>query len=457
MSEQWMQANVENFHRSNELFQALITFTADEARRIVEAENGEGFHAWKALVQYYEPATKTLDIHVWTEFLKERSRAKTPAETKKKLLDIEEGISKIRATLSEAPQEKLLIGMVHSVMDHATFNALGKQLLCESMTYAETRDLVVSMCNATVNMHKVEAACVVEEEQNEWIEAVENRTCFYCGKAGHLQSECRLKFKNAASGKGTSKGKAASDNKGSGKGKSKGKDNWAKGNEQGKGKGGFGFYCYSCGGGGHIARNCWNGSQSWNQSTNSCSSTEPDEEGEKEDTGVLSTLKEVAQNEEEKWEVVSHKRKKQSLQPVAHVDGKENRMIELEMAVDSGATESVMPSNVMKHVPLSQNKEKAKTKYEVANGEILTNEGQKDMVVVTAQGKKKKLTMQVVNVNKPLLSVRRAIDGGNRIVFEKGWSYIENVSTGEKTWMEEKGGMFMLKVWVPREGFPGQD
>ncbi len=35
MSEQWMQANVENFHRSNELFQALITFTADEARRIV--------------------------------------------------------------------------------------------------------------------------------------------------------------------------------------------------------------------------------------------------------------------------------------------------------------------------------------------------------------------------------------------------------------------------------------
>ena len=191
MSEQWMRANVESFHRSNELFQALITFTADEARRIVEAENGKGFHAWKALVQYYEPATKTLDIHVWTEFLKERSRAKTPAETKKKLLDIEEGISKIRATLSDAPQEKLLIGMVHSVMDHATFNALGKQLLCESMTYAETRDLVVSMCNATANMHKVEAACVVEAEQNEWIEAVENRTCFYCGKAGHLQSECR--------------------------------------------------------------------------------------------------------------------------------------------------------------------------------------------------------------------------------------------------------------------------
>ncbi len=77
------------------------------------------------------------------------------------------------------------------------------------------------------------------------------------------------------------------------------------------------------------------------------------------------------------------------------------------------------------------------------------------MVVVTKQGRKNKLTMQVVNVNKPLLSVRRAIDGGNRVVFEKGWSYIESLSTGEKTWMEEKGGMFMLKVWVPNEDFLG--
>ena len=79
------------------------------------------------------------------------------------------------------------------------------------------------------------------------------------------------------------------------------------------------------------------------------------------------------------------------------------------------------------------------------------------MVVVTEEGKRKKLTMQVVNVNKPLLSVQRAIDGGNRVVFEKGWSYIENVKSGEKTWLEEKGGMFMLKVWVPGEGFAGQE
>ncbi len=42
---------------------------------------------------------------------------------------------------------------------------------------------------------------------------------------------------------------------------------------------------------------------------------------------------------------------------------------------------------------------------------MLSNEGQKEMVVVTEEGTNKKLTMQVVNVNKPLLSVRRAIDG----------------------------------------------
>ncbi len=73
-----------------------------------QLKNATTWKNWKALVQYYEPATKTLDIHVWAEFLKERSRAKTPAETKKKLLDIEEGISKIKATLSDAPRWKLL-------------------------------------------------------------------------------------------------------------------------------------------------------------------------------------------------------------------------------------------------------------------------------------------------------------------------------------------------------------
>ena len=183
----WLTLNVKFAHRTTELYQALVTFTSDEAKRIVEAENGNGFQAWKALVQFYEPATKTLDINVWSEFLKERSREKSPAETKKKLLDIEEGISKIKAALSDAPQEKLLIGMMHSVMDHATFNALGRQLLCESMTYAETRDLVVSMCNATASMHKAEIAYVCEEEESEYIEAVETRTCFHCGKTGHLQ------------------------------------------------------------------------------------------------------------------------------------------------------------------------------------------------------------------------------------------------------------------------------
>ena len=60
--------------------------------------------------------------------------------------------------------------------------------------------------------------------------------------------------------------------------------------------------------------------------------------------------------------------------------------------------------------------------------------------------------MQVCDVNKPLLRVRRVIQAGNRVVFEQNGGWIEDVQTGEKLWMKEKDGMYLLKLWVKRGG-----
>ena len=41
----------------------------------------------------------------------------------------------------------------------------------------------------------------------------------------------------------------------------------------------------------------------------------------------------------------------------------------------------------------------------------------------------------------------------HRAVFDDAGSYLEDKSTGERLWMKEKNGMYMLQLWVKREGF----
>ena len=42
----------------------------------------------------------------------------------------------------------------------------------------------------------------------------------------------------------------------------------------------------------------------------------------------------------------------------------------------------------------------------------------------------------------------KATAAGNRVIFDSDGSYIENKASGEKTWLKEKGGMYVLRLWV---------
>ena len=63
------------------------------------------------------------------------------------------------------------------------------------------------------------------------------------------------------------------------------------------------------------------------------------------------------------------------------------------------------------------------------------------------------MVIQVCEVNQGLLSVSKATATGNRVVFDSAGSYIENKSSGERSWLQEKNGMYMLRLWVKKEGF----
>ena len=62
------------------------------------------------------------------------------------------------------------------------------------------------------------------------------------------------------------------------------------------------------------------------------------------------------------------------------------------------------------------------------------------------------MKVQICDVNKNLLSVRRVTQAGNRVVLEEDGGYIEDKATGEKTWLKEQNGMYVLKLWVKKGG-----
>ena len=56
----------------------------------------------------------------------------------------------------------------------------------------------------------------------------------------------------------------------------------------------------------------------------------------------------------------------------------------------------------------------------------------------------------VTDVDDALLSVSKVVQKGNKVVFDNSGSYIEHKTTGEVTPLKEVGGLYKLKVWVPK-------
>ena len=65
------------------------------------------------------------------------------------------------------------------------------------------------------------------------------------------------------------------------------------------------------------------------------------------------------------------------------------------------------------------------------------------------------MRMQVVEVSRPLASVKRICEAGRTVVFDEGGSYMYNKITHEVNFFREDGGNYMLDVWIPSN--EGQD
>ena len=58
------------------------------------------------------------------------------------------------------------------------------------------------------------------------------------------------------------------------------------------------------------------------------------------------------------------------------------------------------------------------------------------------------ITAQMCSVQQGLLSVKRMVGAGHRVVFEPEGSYVEDVATYERMNLKERNGMYFLSFWI---------
>ena len=115
------------------------------------------------------------------------------------------------------------------------------------------------------------------------------------------------------------------------------------------------------------------------------------------------------------------------------------------MAVDSGASESVVSEDMLTGVETVEGYAKKKgIQYEVADGTLIPNLGEKKFVAVSDAGVTRQMKAQVCEVNKALLSVHRCVQAGSRVVFAASGSYVQDETSGETMPLTEKGGMYCI-------------
>ena len=50
------------------------------------------------------------------------------------------------------------------------------------------------------------------------------------------------------------------------------------------------------------------------------------------------------------------------------------------------------------------------------------------------------------------MSAHKLVKAGHKVVFDEPGAYIEHKATRERIWLQESGGMYMLKLWVRASG-----
>ena len=129
--------------------------------------------------------------------------------------------------------------------------------------------------------------------------------------------------------------------------------------------------------------------------------------------------------------------------------------VEIEITVDSGACETVMPPGLCTGISISQSSCSHGAEYEVANGETIPNLGERRCHMMTlGSNAAKKIVFQVADVHKPLLSISRCADMGFRCHLGKEGGFMEDTVTGEQIPLHRRDNLYVMRAWVRTDPSP---
>ena len=121
----------------------------------------------------------------------------------------------------------------------------------------------------------------------------------------------------------------------------------------------------------------------------------------------------------------------------------------VEVMIDSGAADSVMPAGLLGSYPILEGlAAKSGVKYQSADGSTMPNLGEQKVAFVTSEGHSCNLTFQVADVHKPLIAATQLTAAGNEVRLYKNGGRVINPKTGKEISFGRKNGVYVLNIWV---------
>ena len=128
------------------------------------------------------------------------------------------------------------------------------------------------------------------------------------------------------------------------------------------------------------------------------------------------------------------------------------------MTVDSGACDTVMPLSMCEGIDVIPSLASLRgMNYEVANGQLIPNLGERRCEMITPGSKRhKSITFQVADVHKPLLSVSSVASMGYECILNKDGGWLINRAAHEAIPLQRKGNMYVFTCWLRKSPFGRQ-
>ena len=119
--------------------------------------------------------------------------------------------------------------------------------------------------------------------------------------------------------------------------------------------------------------------------------------------------------------------------------------------VDSGAEDTVVPPHVLPGAVQPSPMSRAGLTYRSASGDPIRNLGQMSVQFRDGQQRMCGMHFQLAEVDRPLISVARLVDAGNRVVFGPTGGFIAHVATGCRVQLVRDGNVYTLGMHLPPE------